>query len=81
MSSENTQPFDNDPPMSLDKFMELTGFSSVTMWRYRQRGWINTINLAGRHYVLRSEVARFNKRAADGEFSRKPNQPKRTSSA
>lgn len=60
------------PPMSLDKFMELSGFSAVTIWRYRKKGWLKTINIAGRQYITRSAIAEFNKRAERGEFSKEP---------
>jgi len=35
-----------------------------------------TVNICGCQYVLRSEIARFNTRAAAGEFAKPPNQPK-----
>jgi len=31
---------------------------------------LKTINIYGRQYILRSEIARFNERAAAGEFAR-----------
>jgi len=63
-------PPDSEPMMSLDKFMEQSGFSPATLWRYRKKGMLSTVNICGRHYVLRSEIARFNARAAAGEFAR-----------
>jgi hypothetical protein len=56
--------------MSLDKFLEETGLSSVTVWRFRKKGFLQTVNICGRHYLLRSEIARFNRRAAAGEFAK-----------
>ena len=32
-----------------------------------------TVNIYGRQYILRSEIARFNERAAAGEFAREVN--------
>jgi hypothetical protein len=61
---------DSDPPMSLDKFIEQTGLSAATLWRFRKKGFLRTINICGRHYILRSEIARFNARAAAGEFAK-----------
>ena len=61
--------------MSLDRFMELSGFSPATCWRYRRRGWLRTVTIAGRHYVPRKEIAEFNRRAADGEFAGKVANP------
>lgn len=68
---------ESEPPMSLDKFMDLTGLSSVTLWRFRKKGFLRTINICGRHYVLRSEIARFNARAAAGEFALHREPPRR----
>jgi hypothetical protein len=56
--------------MALDKFIEQTGLSPVTVWRFRKKKFLRTINICGRHYVLRSEIARFNSRALAGEFSK-----------
>jgi hypothetical protein len=61
---------DTEPPMALDKFIELSGLSAVTLYRFRKRGFLKTINICGRHYVARSEIARFNARAAAGEFAK-----------
>ncbi len=66
---------DTEPIMSLDKFIQQTGLSAVTVWRYRKKGMITTVNICGRQYILRSEIARFNQRAAAGEFAKPPNQP------
>jgi hypothetical protein len=68
---------DSDPPIALDKFTEESGLSAVTGWRYRRAGWLNTMNICGRHYLTRSEIARFNARAAAGEFAREPTKPNR----
>jgi len=64
---------DSEPPIALDKFIEQSGFSSVTVWRYRRAGWLNTLNICGRHYLTRSEIAR----AAAGEFAKEPTKPNR----
>jgi predicted site-specific integrase-resolvase len=63
--------------MSLDKFIEQTGLSAVTVWRYRKNGMLTTVNICGRQYILRAEIARFNQRAAEGEFAKPPNQPRK----
>jgi len=57
------------PPLSLEKFMEQSGFSPTTCWRYRKKGWLETIVIANRHYVTREAIAAFNKRAVAGEFA------------
>ena len=51
------------PPLSLEKF------SPTTCWRYRKKGWLETIVIANRHYVTREAIAAFNKRAVAGEFA------------
>jgi hypothetical protein len=62
-------PLSAHPPLSLDLFIRQTGLSPVTCWRYRRRGWLETIVIANRHYVTREAIAKFNKRAAAGEFA------------
>jgi hypothetical protein len=58
-----TPSIDSEPPLALDKFIEQSGLSAVTVWRYRRAGWLSTLNICGRHYLMRSEIARFNARA------------------
>ena len=67
---------DSEPPLALDKFIEQSGLSAVTVWRYRRASWLNTLNICGRHYLTRAEIARFNARAAAGEFAKAPARPK-----
>jgi hypothetical protein len=73
----NIPSIDSEPPLALDKFIEQSGLSAVTVWRYRRAGWLNTLNICGRHYLTRAEIARFNARAAAGEFARELGRPKR----
>ena len=68
---------DAEPMMSLDKFIEQTGLSAVTLWRYRKNGFLKTVNICGPHYILRAEIARFNERATAGEFAKLPNHPRK----
>jgi hypothetical protein len=51
-------------------FLESVGVTPPTGWRWRKLGWIKTLNIAGRVYVSRDEINRFQQRAAAGEFSR-----------
>jgi len=66
-----TKPSDSSTEglVTLDKFLKETGLSHTTGWRYRNRGWLKVINIAGRHYVAKSEIARFIRRARSGEFA------------
>ena len=57
------------PPISLDSFGSQSGLSPSTCWRYRRKGWLKTITIAGRHYITREAIAEFNTRAAAGEFA------------
>jgi len=63
---------DNEPPISVSLFSEKSGLSEVTLWRYRQKGWIKTHNIAGRQYISRADVAEFNRRMKAGEFASEP---------
>jgi hypothetical protein len=38
---------------------------------------LTTVNICRCQYILGSEIARFNERAAAGEFAKPPNQPRR----
>ena len=76
-TTESLVSVDSEPPIALDKFIQQSGWSSVTIWRYRRAGWLNTLNICGRHYLARAEIARFNARAAAGEFAKKPVKPGR----
>jgi hypothetical protein len=68
---------DTEPIMSLDKFIEQTGLSAITLWRYRKKGMLTTVNICGRQYILRAEIARFNQCAAAGEFAKAPTRPRK----
>jgi predicted site-specific integrase-resolvase len=72
-------PLGSEPIMSLDKFIEQTGLSAVTVWRYRKKGMLTTVNICGRQYILRAEIARFKQRAAAGEFAKPANYPRKSS--
>jgi hypothetical protein len=79
-NSEPHVPLNALPPISLGKFLQLSGLSTVTAWRYRQRGWLRTIVIAGRHYVTREAIAEFNARATRGEFAGTISNPSTTRS-
>jgi hypothetical protein len=70
ISIENTEiPLAAHPPLALDLYIRQSGFSPATCWRYRKKGWLQTVVIAGRHYVTREAIAEFNRRAARGEFA------------
>ena len=46
------------------------GVAEVTDWRMRKRGWLDEpVNIAGRLYLTRESIERFEARAVAGEFS------------
>ena len=67
--SHRTVPPEYIPPMSLDRFCELTGFCKASAWRYEKLGWLKTHLLANRRYILVADVAEFNRRLAADEFA------------
>jgi hypothetical protein len=75
-----------DPFLSEQPITDLLAFhrwlkdidkTPATGWRWRKRGWIPTINIAGRLYVSRQAIAEFERRAAAGEFAKEHITPKR----
>jgi hypothetical protein len=54
---------------SLDKFLTAAGRSRTTGWRWRQLGYLKTVQVCGRPYVTRDAIVEFLKRAAAGELS------------
>jgi hypothetical protein len=72
MSTTNPKDWDTgdaEPPMAWHKFVKQVGVSTVTAWRWRSRGWIETVTIAGKPYVMASEIRRFNARLVAGEFA------------
>src|SRR5262249_34840550 len=70
LSTQNNEiPLTAHPPLALDIYIRQSGISPATCWRYRKKGWLRTIVIAGRHYVTREAIAEFNQRAARGEFT------------
>jgi hypothetical protein len=60
------------PPISLNRFCEITGLSKTSTWRYEKRGWLRTHLIANRRYILAADVAEFNRRLASDEFAKIP---------
>ncbi len=53
---------------SLAKFQKEIGVSYQTLWRWRQRGWLKTITIAGNPYVTNEAIQEFLRRAEAGDF-------------
>jgi hypothetical protein len=58
------------PIVLFDRFLESLGVTSSTGWRWRKLNWLKTLNIAGRVYIARSEIERFQQRVAAGEFAK-----------
>lgn len=55
--------------LSLRRWLVEAHVSPVTAWRWRKRGWLNVVNIAGRLYITRNEIERFTRLAEGGEFA------------
>jgi len=67
--------------LAFDRWLKDIDKTPATGWRWRKRGWINTVNICGRVYVGRDEIKRFEERAANGEFSKVHATPARREAA
>jgi predicted site-specific integrase-resolvase len=52
-----------------NEWLRQIGVSTATGWRFRERGWIKTLNVGGRLYVSAEQINQFQRRAAKGEFA------------
>jgi hypothetical protein len=58
--------------ISLSKWLRDMGRSDTTGWRWCRAGWLHPINIAGRPYLTREDIQRFQTRATAGEFFKAP---------
>jgi len=58
-------------------WIESLGRTTVTGWRWRRDGWIQTVNIAGRVYVSDASITEFTRRAEAGEFAKEHKAPRR----
>ena len=63
--------------VSLSRWLEQVGVTPCTAWRWRKKGWLKTINIAGRIYVTDEAMKQFTRRAEAGEFAQNPKTPTR----
>ncbi|MEO6754593.1 MAG: hypothetical protein ABIP85_22685 [Chthoniobacteraceae bacterium] len=66
---------DSAPPISVSRFLEVSGLSAVTLWRMEKRGHIRTVRMAGRKYIMAAEMREYNRRLEAGEFAGKTQTP------
>lgn len=53
-------------------WLAIMGKSRPTGYRWRRKGMIETVNVEGKLFVLDEEIARFWRRAQNGEFAKGP---------
>jgi len=51
--------------------------TQCTAWRWRKKGWLRTVNIAGRQYLTQEAIDEFHRRASAGEFSQVNKVPSR----
>ena len=63
--------------ISLSKWLEQVGVTHITVWRWRKRGWLKTVNIAGRQYLTQEAIDEFHRRVVAGEFAQEHKTPSR----
>jgi hypothetical protein len=63
--------------ISLSKWLEQVGVTACTAWRWRKRGWLKTVNIAGRQYLTQEAIDEFHRRAVAGDFAQEHKVPYR----
>jgi predicted site-specific integrase-resolvase len=66
--------------ISLNRWLEQVGVTPITAWRWRRRGWLATVNIAGRQYLTQEAIDDFHRRAVAGEFAQVHKVPARKES-
>jgi len=61
--------------IALNRWLEQVGVTPCTAWRWRRRGWLKTINIAGRQYLTQEAIDEFHRRAVAGEFAQEHKVP------
>jgi hypothetical protein len=63
--------------IALNRWLEQVGVTPCTAWRWRRRGWLKTVNIAGRQYLTQAAIDEFHRRAVAGEFAQEHKVPAR----
>ena len=61
--------------IAFDVWRRALGISPSTAYRYRERGIVTLVNVFGKLYIARDEIARFEARARLGEFAQQRGRP------
>jgi predicted site-specific integrase-resolvase len=61
----------------LTKWLEQTGITASTAWRWRKAGLLKTVNIYGRVYLTQEAINEFSERAKRGEFAKPHKVPER----
>jgi predicted site-specific integrase-resolvase len=67
--------------ISLNRWLVQVGVTQITAWRWRKRGWLKTVNIAGRQYLTQEAIDEFHRRAVAGEFAQEHKVPSRKEAA
>jgi hypothetical protein len=62
---------------SLARFTADLGKTASTVWRWRNLGYLEVVNICGKLYITDEQISRFKQRAAAGEFAKKAVVPRR----
>jgi len=62
----------NPPYRAASEIAKEIGISTITLWRWRNRGWIKSCNIAGKVYIDMNSLNAFVERAKTGEFAKVP---------
>src|SRR5580700_8989833 len=58
--------------ISLSKWLDQVGVTPCTAWRWRKKGWLKTVNIAGRQYLTQEAIDEFHRCAAPVIFPKPP---------
>jgi hypothetical protein len=72
---KESQTVEERPPLALTAIPEQAKVSKTTVNRWRSKGWLQTVNIAGKIYVPAASMIEFNRRAARGDFAVKRRNP------
>jgi hypothetical protein len=81
MQNEGTNSNSAGAVISLNRWLGQVGITQITAWRWRKRGWLKTVNIAGRQYLTQAAIDEFHRRAVAGEFAQEHKTPKRKEGA